>query len=633
MTIKMLNGERVYNDYFNIVAMHNYAGWSNGTAVTENTVPDMSVLVASGEVKIGNTVATVSPQNPGIATSDPTYDRFDLILVDATGTVSVATGTPAVNPKPVDTWNPETHVVIARVRVPSGATSILNADIKDLRSPVGGAGGGAASVLFGAPQSGCSNGNAVRFNGTNFVPAQADTISNAKVVGFINNVSGGTGDVYLFGEIDFLSGLTAGSTYYLSGTTPGAVTSTRPGVPIKVGIATSTTTLLVDIDPEVGNGGGRYTQAFTGTSITVTHNLGDSLPIVQVYDSLGEQITPDTIDITDANNVQLTFSISTSGNVIVTSVNPSITPSFGTSSTYSMVFTSSTSVIVPHNLNSQYVVVQVYDNSNQLVEPLLVTLDNSNQCTVTFGVSTSGRVVVVGGSTFNSVGGAGSIIPTLHNAYDLGSNSNRWANVYVGSGGVTASGNSSFGGDLGVTGSTTFGNNVTTPSGLDSIKGGFGRFRIADFAGNVLSSPPGQAYVGNYPAAAFDASTQENLFFEWQVPVDLDPSQDVVFEIVHSTQSANTSASIVLGLEVNAIGAAGDLTPVSPASTTQETISVYDTAEQAKFNTTSTVKIPSSILAANRVIGGKLYRKTSDGADTANGDWYLIDVVVKYKRL
>ena len=148
MTIKMQNGERVYNDYFNSVALANYAGWSSGAAVTQSVIPAMSVDVSAGKGKIGTTNVTIGAQTVTITAADPSDDRMDLILCDNTGTCTALAGTPSSAPRPSDSWDPTTHFVLARVRVQSGATMILNADIKDMRLPVGGAGGGGTGSII-----------------------------------------------------------------------------------------------------------------------------------------------------------------------------------------------------------------------------------------------------------------------------------------------------------------------------------------------------------------------------------------------------------------------------------------------------------------------------------------------------
>ena len=61
--------------------------------------------------------------------------------------------------------------------------------------------------------------------------------------------SGGTGTIRIGGVMTGLSGLTAGSTYYVSATA-GGVTATAPANARSVGVAISTTTLRIDISPQ-----------------------------------------------------------------------------------------------------------------------------------------------------------------------------------------------------------------------------------------------------------------------------------------------------------------------------------------------------------------------------------------------
>jgi len=62
---------------------------------------------------------------------------------------------------------------------------------------------------------------------------------------------------------------------------------------------------------------------------------------------------------------------------------------------YIRTFTSTSSLVVTHNLGQKWCLVQVYV-SDQLVIPASVTLDSANQCTITFAVATAGTVVVMG---------------------------------------------------------------------------------------------------------------------------------------------------------------------------------------------------------------------------------------------
>lgn len=59
-------------------------------------------------------------------------------------------------------------------------------------------------------------------------------------------------------------------------------------------------------------------------------------------------------------------------------------------------FTSQTSVLVTHNFNTNDVIVQVYDGSNQQIIPASVTATTVNSVTVTFDITATGRIVIIG---------------------------------------------------------------------------------------------------------------------------------------------------------------------------------------------------------------------------------------------
>ena len=120
-------------------------------AVTQNGTPNMSVNVAAGAnltrgtealsqgVYAGFNDATV---NLSIAAADPTNPRKDLIVfrnrdafysgASTDSALVVVTGTAAASPS--DPTVPANSLVLARVTVPAAATSILTANITDLRT-------------------------------------------------------------------------------------------------------------------------------------------------------------------------------------------------------------------------------------------------------------------------------------------------------------------------------------------------------------------------------------------------------------------------------------------------------------------------------------------------------------------
>jgi len=125
------------------------------------------------------------------------------------------------------------------------------------------------AYLLDVPISGVTSGQVVRFNGSAYVPAQANNFTNAQAAGVVVNVNGGTGDLIVQdGRITGYSGLVAGTIYYLSQSSAGSITSTRPehGLVITVGVALNETTLLVNLRTEEANPDIRRSQSQSGCS-------------------------------------------------------------------------------------------------------------------------------------------------------------------------------------------------------------------------------------------------------------------------------------------------------------------------------------------------------------------------------
>lgn len=76
---------------------------------------------------------------------------------------------------------------------------------------------------------GFSVGNVLRHNGTIYVTAQANSVVNAESIGIVSEVT--DTDTFVLtteGYVSGLSGLTAGTVYFLSDTSAGAITATQP---------------------------------------------------------------------------------------------------------------------------------------------------------------------------------------------------------------------------------------------------------------------------------------------------------------------------------------------------------------------------------------------------------------------
>ncbi|KKL99729.1 hypothetical protein LCGC14_1811540, partial [marine sediment metagenome] len=117
-------------DFDIIAAAHKGDGVVSGCAVSERGAgANMSVDVASGEVRVASTVATVSSGNLVIGAADATDPRFDLVVVNNAGTKAITAGTADANP--VFPSIPADSVVLAVVYIPANDTTIETAQITD----------------------------------------------------------------------------------------------------------------------------------------------------------------------------------------------------------------------------------------------------------------------------------------------------------------------------------------------------------------------------------------------------------------------------------------------------------------------------------------------------------------------
>lgn len=164
---------------------------SGDLAVTQSVTPAMTALVASGYAAIVGTtqtnMGTYMCYNDGsttinFTTSNPTLPRIDLVVVtinDAyyTGslnnvTFQVIAGTP--NASPAVPATPANSIALAKVAIAANATSIVNANITDLRvlatSPLG-----VSSSQSYTVAGLTSTGNIIQ-TGTNSIGSLPDTI-------------------------------------------------------------------------------------------------------------------------------------------------------------------------------------------------------------------------------------------------------------------------------------------------------------------------------------------------------------------------------------------------------------------------------------------------------------------------
>lgn len=111
-------------------------GWGtvSGLAVSQRGAgANMSVDVASGEALINGTVVTKgSTTNVSITAAHASYDRYDLVVINSSGTISVIDGTTGSTSYAND-YDLETNnaILLAEVYVPATDTAITDSQITD----------------------------------------------------------------------------------------------------------------------------------------------------------------------------------------------------------------------------------------------------------------------------------------------------------------------------------------------------------------------------------------------------------------------------------------------------------------------------------------------------------------------
>lgn len=109
--------------------------FNNGFNVSALTIPDLSVNVSSGECRIqGKYLSSSITTNVLISANTDSYNRYDLIVVDISdeGNIKAIQGSPSSNPTvPSASSN---QIVLAKVLVGSGVSSIQSSNITDLRN-------------------------------------------------------------------------------------------------------------------------------------------------------------------------------------------------------------------------------------------------------------------------------------------------------------------------------------------------------------------------------------------------------------------------------------------------------------------------------------------------------------------
>lgn len=136
---------------FDILAQaHNSEGVISGCAVTPQGIPDTTVAVAAGVVRIGGRDVAYAGGNVNCGAAHAAFPRFDLIIVNNAGAASAVNGVAAEPPAfPAGAAVPGTSVVIAAVWRAANDNTIVAADIVDKRCMLLGGALGTAPTNLG----------------------------------------------------------------------------------------------------------------------------------------------------------------------------------------------------------------------------------------------------------------------------------------------------------------------------------------------------------------------------------------------------------------------------------------------------------------------------------------------------
>jgi len=159
--------------------------------------------------------------------------------------------------------------------------------------------------------------------------------------------------------------------------------------------------------------GFQFTQATGSSTWTVNHNLNTFTPLVNVYDSIYNQLIPASVSSIDANTTQITFSTAQAGYAIISkgsgiSSQIAVSASFATTASYAITASYASSVgvnfeqvtpsstwTIVHNLNNKHPLVQIYDSSDATIIPQSIVGTNTNTVTITFSTAINGYARVV----------------------------------------------------------------------------------------------------------------------------------------------------------------------------------------------------------------------------------------------
>jgi hypothetical protein len=282
MVFKVSNNARGYAEDVNQALINNYNGWLNGHELTLSS--DLVVHIATGDLLYKGTVTILTGDDLTFTVGDTSNPRIDLIAYGPTG-YYVIEGVASQSPLASE-YDILDNVLLARITRPANSTSILIADFEDLRVFGGGSGGSGGSGMS-------------KFT---------NTFSNQSVI----SVNHKLGDLYPSVSVINNSG---------DNVIPTSINRVdSENVTVTFDVAISGTVIVIGGSSSVGtiSGIAKKVETFTATdSYVITHNFGDSNPLVMVYDSTGKVLEPYSIEVVDGNSVDVNFGAVMSGTIVV----------------------------------------------------------------------------------------------------------------------------------------------------------------------------------------------------------------------------------------------------------------------------------------------------------------------------
>lgn len=170
-----------------------------------------------------------------------------------------------------------------------------------------------------------------------------------------------------------------------------------------------------------GGGGGTaglsttFTQSVAADPWTFVHNLNTRTPLIQVYDTSFNQITPQYISASNAQTVIIGFGVPTAG-YAVGSTGGTITVTGSNVILDQQV--AATTWSFAHNLNTQYPVFQVFNTANEVIVPQNIVATTTTSSLIYFPTPIAGKAVASVGGLSGSIS-ASYAINALSSSYSL----------------------------------------------------------------------------------------------------------------------------------------------------------------------------------------------------------------------